>query len=243
MDLRKKVTISWSGGKDSALALYKILLSGDFEVTGLHTVINHDTKRVGMHGVHEKLIEEQAEAIGLPLTKLYLESSESHDAYKRLMEGYYQQCVKDSIRGIVFGDIFLEDLKVFRKDLLKTSGLQSFYPLWKIDTRILLEDFINSGFKTLICAASSQFFYAERMGKTIDKNFINTLPFEVDPCGENGEFHTFVYEGPIFKTSVAFRLGEIVRKTYSYQKINQDGITEKTENVFLFQDLLPLTAL
>jgi diphthamide synthase (EF-2-diphthine--ammonia ligase) len=115
MILKKRVTVSWSGGKDSAFALYKILQTGEYDVVALHTIINEQTRRVGMHGVREELMDEQAEAIGLPLTKLYLESSESHDAYNKLMNGYYQQCAYDKLEGVVFGDIFLEDLKQFRE--------------------------------------------------------------------------------------------------------------------------------
>jgi uncharacterized protein (TIGR00290 family) len=239
MDSKKKITISWSGGKDSAFALYKILQSGAFEVVGLHTVINEETKRVGMHGVRETLVERQAEALDLPLCKLYLESSESHGAYERLMKGFYTQCVDEHIDGVAFGDIFLEDLKVFREQLLRTSGLQGIFPLWKQDTTYLIAEFIRSGFKTLACAANAKYFSETQMGKTIDDAFVRQLPAEVDPCGENGEFHTFVYDGPVFKTPVSYGEGAVVRKTYIYHKTDATGASEKIENTFLFQDLLP----
>jgi uncharacterized protein (TIGR00290 family) len=239
MGLKKKVTISWSGGKDSAFALHRILQSSAFEVAGLHTVLNDETKRVGMHSVCEALVERQAEALGLPLTKLYLEGSESHSAYERLMTEFYRQCAHEHMDAVVFGDIFLEDLKVFRENLLDSSGLQGVFPLWKLDTRVMIEEFIRSGFKTLICAANEKYFSAAQMGATIDEAFVRQLPAAVDPCGENGEFHTFVYDGPVFKKQIAFKSGSVVRKTYTYQKTGITGAPEKIETTFLFQDLLP----
>jgi uncharacterized protein (TIGR00290 family) len=242
MDLKKKVTISWSGGKDSAFALFKVLRSGNYEVRGLHTVINSETKRVGMHGVREELIERQAESLGLPLQKLYLDSSESHDQYTTLMRDYYQQCARENFDAVVFGDIFLEDLKAFRDGLLQSAGLRGLYPLWETNTKQLAEEFIIEGFKTLICSANAKHFTRAHMGTLLDVAFLKTLASDVDPCGENGEFHTFVYDGPVFKKSVDFERGEIVRKVYSYQKVDADGRVEKLETAFLFQDFLPSIA-
>jgi uncharacterized protein (TIGR00290 family) len=239
MDSKRKITISWSGGKDSALALYKIQLSGDFEVAGLHTVINEETRRVGMHGVREELIERQAVALNLPLRKIYLESSESHEAYDKLMRKFYEECADEKISGVAFGDIFLEDLKLFREKLLMPSFLQGIFPLWKLNTSVLLRDFIQRGFKTLLCSANDQHFTATEVGKSIDEAWIEKLSAQVDPCGENGEFHTFLYDGPIFREPVSFSYGDIVKKTYSYQKVNADGHMEKMETSFWFQDLLP----
>jgi uncharacterized protein (TIGR00290 family) len=235
---KKKVTISWSGGKDSAFALFKILLTGRYEVTGLHTVINTETKRVGMHGVREKLMEKQAAAIGLPLTKLYLESSETHAAYEKLMYTYYQQCADEGMEAVVFGDIFLEDLKEFRLGLLKSSGLEGIFPLWQCPTKTLIEDFIHAGFRTVICAANAQLFSEDAVGKVIDQKFLSSLKNEIDPCGENGEFHTFVFDGPLFKQPVDFLKGKRTKKVYGYQKVNESGETESVESAFWFQDLL-----
>src|SRR6187455_3373558 len=124
---RKKVSLSWSGGKDSAFALYKILLSGEYEIVNLHTVFNEETKRVGLHGVHEEMIERQAEQLDIPLIKLYLTGSEDSEAYTRLMRSFYRQCARDRIESIVFGDIFLEDLKKYREDLLQESGVNALF--------------------------------------------------------------------------------------------------------------------
>jgi uncharacterized protein (TIGR00290 family) len=239
MDSKKKVTISWSGGKDSAFALYKILLSGDYKVAGLHTVINEETRRVGMHGVREALMDEQAEALGLPLTKLYLEGSENHTAYEKLMQTYYHRCEINNIEAVVFGDIFLEDLRLFRIRLLKPSGLEPIFPLWQMNTGTLINDFINSGFKTIVCAADASLFREEQAGEIIDQKFLSGIKPSVDPCGENGEFHTFVFNGPVFKKPIDFLKGEVVKKTYRYQRLNPQGEKEELESAFWFQDLLP----
>ena len=237
MGLKKKVTISWSGGKDSAFALYKVLLSGEFEVAHLHTVIDKSLKRVGLHGVREELIEKQAEHIGLPLEKIYLPASNEHDVYSDVMKEFYRHCSQTGVQGVVFGDLFLEDLKVFRLELIKPAMLEAYFPLWKLDTRLMAGDFINAGFRTILCSADSKFFSAGELSE-FGQQFINTLPFSVDPCGENGEFHTFVFEGPLFKVPIAITKGEVVKKVYSYQKKTDNGKIEKLESAFWFQDLL-----
>jgi uncharacterized protein (TIGR00290 family) len=234
-----KASISWSGGKDSAFALYKILRSGHYDVVSLHTVINEETRRVGMHGVHEDLIERQAESVGIPLQKIYLETSESHAAYEALMKLSYRIFADAGVEAVVFGDIFLEDLKKFREQLIRPSGVMPVFPLWKLDSKKMIDDFINAGFKTLICAANAKFFKPEAMGKLIDHHFVSSLPADVDACGENGEFHTFVYDGPIFKKPVVVSKGEIITKQYQYRQQNADGSFKDLQSEFLFQDLLP----
>lgn len=234
---KKKVTISWSGGKDSAFALYKILASGEFEVVNLHTVIDLDSKRVGLHGVRESLIERQAEQIGLPLEKIYLPASNNHDVYKSTMQEFYGTCASNGLEGVVFGDIFLEDLKAFRIRLLDPSKLTASFPLWNVDSKVLVGDFIDLGFKTTLCAADANFFSPHQL-RLVDHEFLALLPAGVDPCGENGEFHTFVFDGPLFKKPVRITTGEIVRKSYSYQKRESNGEIKKIESTFWFQDLL-----
>src|SRR6187455_2124036 len=142
MSLKKKVTISWSGGKDSAFALYKIFESGEFDVVNLHTVIDQDSKRVGLHGVREMLIEKQAEHIGIPLQKIYLPASTDHEVYRSTMQKFYCECVDNGIEGVVFGDIFLDDLRDFRLSLIKSNKFTASFPLWKLDSKVLLSDFI-----------------------------------------------------------------------------------------------------
>jgi uncharacterized protein (TIGR00290 family) len=233
---RRKVTVSWSGGKDSAFALYKVLLSQEYEIVNLHTVIDESTKRVGLHGIHETLIEKQADCIGLPLKKIYLASSENHNVYTACMLEFYNHCAQQGIELVVFGDIFLEDLRNFRIDLLKPSKLSALFPLWKARSEMIVNDFLEKGFKTTVCAADASLFSEDQVGNIIDKDFLATLSPRVDPCGENGEFHTFVYDGPLFKSPVPIVKGEVVKKTYTYQKKNDSGILESVESDFWFQD-------
>ena len=237
MDSKKKVTISWSGGKDSALALYHVLQDKSLEVVGLHTVFNAQNLRVGLHGVHERLIERQAAALGLPLTKIYLEESETHDVYREVMSTFYRESALSGIDAVVFGDIFLEDLKAFRENLLRDTGLDGVYPLWRMKTAPLMEQFLSLGFRTLVCAADAMFFLPGDVGQTIDYNFLKRMPAEVDVCGENGEFHTFVFDGPIFRTPVKVEVGEPVTRSYRYSvKTAEGGIKELSKN-FLFCEL------
>jgi uncharacterized protein (TIGR00290 family) len=238
MGIKKKITISWSGGKDSAFALYRILLSGEYKVIHLHTVFSEDHHRVALHGVHESLIEQQARILKLPLVKLYLPSSENHEAYKELIKSFYRQCAKQGIEAVVFGDIFLEDLRIFRESMLRESGLHGIFPLWKADSKMLMDDFLNSGFKTVVCSANAKYFQKESLGKTIDEFFLKTLPPSVDPCGENGEFHTFVYDGPLFHEPVAHRLGKVISKHYDFNVTSGDGSIERQHTEFFFRELL-----
>ena len=238
--MKQRVSVSWSGGKDSAFALYKILLSGDYDVVSLHTVVNKDNKRVGLHGIKEELINLQAKELSLPLEILHLQTSADHGNYERLLKNYYHNCKRKGAEGIVFGDIFLEDLRTYREELMKESGLFPVFPLWKIDTNFLIHDFINAGFKTLLCSVNAALFDKDVAGRTIDSAFIDILPANVDPCGENGEFHTFVYDGPIFKKCIQIIRGEVVRRDYSYQKKLADGSTENLTSGFWFQDLTPV---
>ncbi|RAV99793.1 Dph6-related ATP pyrophosphatase [Pseudochryseolinea flava] len=234
---RKKITISWSGGKDSAFALFKVMASGEFEIVNLHTVIDKETRRVGLHGIHETLIEQQAAQLGVPLVKLYLTASQDHDTYTALMKSFYKICASDGIEAVMYGDIFLEDLRAFRESLLAESKLEPIFPLWGIDSRMLLSDFIGAGFKTVLCAADASLFAEEDLGRFLDDEFLETLSPTIDPCGECGEFHTFVVGGPIFKSDIAIERKQVVKKTYTYAVTLPDGESEKKESAFWFQDL------
>lgn len=238
MDSKKKVTISWSGGKDSTLALYKAIRSGEYEIVSLHTVLDADNGRVGLHGVREELIDAQANALGFPLVKLYLESADDHQNYRNLMLNYYRRCVEEGIEGVVFGDIFLEDLKRFREELLLRDGLLPVFPLWKEDSAKVMEEFLDAQFKTVVCAADANLFQPEQLGKVVDREFLNSLSAGVDVCGENGEFHTFVFDGPLFKKPVAWTPGELVKRSYQYRRTTEHNTVENLERSFWFQEVL-----
>jgi len=233
---KKRATMSWSGGKDSALALYTVQLSQEFEIVSLHTMIDESTRRVGLHGIHETLIEKQAEHIGIPLKKIYLTGAENQERYSACMLNFYNECADQAIEVVIFGDIFLEDLRDYRINLLKPSKLSGLFPLWKVDSKIIVNDFLEKGFKTTICAADASLFTEHQVGNVFDKNFLEMLSPHIDPCGENGEFHTFVYDGPLFKLPVRITKGKIVKKTYSYYRENSNAVLEKVNSTFWFQD-------
>lgn len=232
------ITISWSGGKDSAYALFRVMETGAYEIRSLHTVFDSELKRVGLHGVPEHLIEAQAEALGIPLEKIYLPKDNSHESYERVIKNFCMTQKEEGINHIMYGDIFLEDLKAYRDKQLSSAGMKGVYPIWKEDTQQLVEEFVADGFSTVVCAANAAMFDKEQVGKTIDPEWLNRLANGVDPCGENGEFHTFVYAGPIFQKQVDFRLGDVVEKSYEYNKKEDDGSLTPMKSSFWFQELL-----
>ncbi len=238
MEKKKRVTLSWSGGKDSALALKCILNDPALELVSLHTVINFESRRVGMHGVREELVEAQAHAIGVPLRKIYTEAAQTHDVYEEAMSQFFQECAVANIQSVVYGDIFLEDLKDYRERLLQPWNLQSMYPLWQRNTTHVIEDFISAGFKTVLCVVNDECFQSRLLGKIIDNEFLGQLPAGADPCGERGEFHTFVYDGPFFQFPIPWRAGDQVSRTYDFSQVNDARVAEKQTKTFWFQDLL-----
>ncbi|WMJ74417.1 diphthine--ammonia ligase [Cytophagaceae bacterium ABcell3] len=226
----KKTAIFWSGGKDSALALSKLMDDTEHEVKYLITTIHQSTGRVSMHGVRKELILQQADALGIPLVFMVLrEHADSHDEYEDTFKALLKKLKEDEgIEVIAFGDIFLEDLKIYRENLMKSSGLEVVFPIWGEDTKLLLWKFSELDFSAIVCASSADF--EDLTGERLNSGFINILPEGVDPCGENGEFHSFVYDGPIFKHAVKFKKGERILKHYTM------GDTQKG---FYFLDLLP----
>lgn len=238
MDPRKKVTISWSGGKDSALALYRILQQKEFQVVHLHTIINEETRRVGMHGISESLMDRQAQSMGFPLVKAYLAGSEDHAAYESLIHEMYTGFAREGIAYVVFGDIFLKDLRSYRERLLSPHALTGLFPIWDVPSNILINEFIAAGFKTLVCAANEKCFEYGALGKIISESFVESLPPGVDPCGENGEFHTFLFDGPMFKLPVDWTLGKVIERSYDYQVRDEQGEIKRCLSVFYFQEVL-----
>jgi uncharacterized protein (TIGR00290 family) len=235
--MKKKAIFCWSGGKDSSLALYKTLQEDQFEIVSLLTTVNEEFKRVSMHGVREELLEEQARQIGIPLTKMYIGKSNTNDAYEKSMEEVLLKFKEQGVEYAIFGDIFLEDLKLYRENNLAKIGMKAHFPLWKKDTTVLIHEFIDLGFKTVVCCTHNDFFDDTTVGRTIDKDFVKQLPSNVDPCGENGEFHTYAYEGPIFKSPIKITNGEKVLKTYQATCMKDDKEVME-EKGFWFVDLV-----
>ena len=208
--MKEKVVFCWSGGKDSALALHKVLQDDRYEVVSLLTTCNEHFQRVSMHGVRIALAEQQARATGIPLDIIYLSRQTSNGEYQQKMSGYLLSRKAEGVTGMVFGDIFLEDLKQWREANLASIGMHGVFPLWKQDTRALIEEFVSLGFASIVCCVNDAYLDESAVGRLIDRNFLKTLPSTVDPCGENGEFHSFAFDGPIFKERLRFRVGENV---------------------------------
>ncbi|PTB96309.1 ATP-binding protein [Marivirga lumbricoides] len=233
-----RVAISWSGGKDAMMALHQVKESTDYEIHHLHTVIGESTQRVGMHGIHKSLIQKQADSLGIPVIFSELPADESHNSYEKVMEAYCKKCIQNGISAIVFGDIFLEDLKKYREKQLASTGLKALFPLWKNDTTEQLHDFLSLGYQTKICAGNAQYFNKAQVGQTLSADLIKQLTIHVDPCGENGEFHTFVYGGPLFSKPINVVLKEVQSHFYQYKIENEAGEIEEVKSEFYFADLV-----
>jgi len=236
---KAKAIFSWSGGKDSAYCLYKVLKEGMFDVKYLLTTVNGKFKRVSVHGVREELLDKQAASIGIPLLKV-LVTEGTNEEYEKQMEMVLLQAKSEGIEQVIFGDIFLEDLRVYRENNLAKIGMKGIFPLWKMNTTMLINEFIHGQFKTVICCTNDGYLGKEWLGREINTSFITELPATVDPCGENGEYHTFCYDGPLFKNKTGFTVGEKIYKPLEIKTNNVDALPAKvTTNGFWFCDLLP----
>jgi uncharacterized protein (TIGR00290 family) len=224
--MTKKILLAWSGGKDSALALYEIKKRRDLEIVSLITTITEDYDRVSMHGVRRVLLESQAESLGIPLYKIFISKSSSDEEYGHKMKEMLTRFSSLGVSSVVFGDIFLEDLRKFREKQLSKVGMKGIFPLWKKNTLELAHAFINLGFRAIVTSTDSKVLHRKFVGREIDEKFLAQIPPSVDPCGENGEFHTFVFSGPIFKKRLLFRVGKVVLR----------------ENRFYYCDLEPVLA-
>jgi len=234
--MKPKAIFNWSSGKDSALALYKTLQEDQFEVTSLLTSINKEFQRISMHGVHVSLLEKQAESLGFPLIKMELPKEPTMDEYREMMAKTMSEIKSTGVTHSIFGDIFLEDLRKYREEQLDTIGMKAVFPLWKKNTTALIHEFLDLGFKTIVTCVNETYLDKSFAGRIIDKDFIKDLPEDVDPCGENGEFHTFTFDGPIFKNPISFDIGETIKKGYPKPKTDEDNRND--EYVFWFCDLV-----
>ncbi len=219
----ESVIVSWSGGKDSTLALYEILKSQKYHVAALLTTVTEDYDRISMHGVRRSLLEQQTAALGLPLAKVFIPKNASNEEYETQMERMLAKYKADGITSVVFGDIFLEDLRQYREDKLATLNMRGIFPIWKEDTSKLAHSLIDLGFKAITTCVDTHALGRGFVGRMIDEQFLSELPPMVDVCGENGEYHSFVYAGPIFKERIAYTQGEIVLR----------------DNRFYYCDLIP----
>jgi uncharacterized protein (TIGR00290 family) len=238
----KKAYLNWSSGKDAALALYKIREEGKYSVEKLLTTVNSEIARVSMHGVRKELLISQAAQLGLPLEIVELDGNMPLSEYNKVMSQRTGNLKDEGFDYSIFGDIFLEDLKRYREDQLEKIGLKALFPLWKTDTRELMREFFDAGFKAIVVCVNSRYLDKSFCGRILDEEFLASLPAEVDPCGENGEFHTFVFDGPVFKEPVKFLMGEVVEKFFHSTDSDDDCFKDKKESwdtAFWYCDLIP----
>lgn len=204
------VLLSWSSGKDSAWALHELLGSGQAEVVGLLTTFNAANGRVSMHGVRRELVERQAEILRLPLLSVDLPDPCPDAVYEETMRGVIAEAVGRGVEAVAFGDLFLEDVRRYRERRLAHSGLRPLFPLWKLPTWDLAMRMIGAGVRARVTAIDLAKMPLEMLGRDIDRSFLTSLPEDVDPCGENGEFHTFAFDGPMFREPIPLSTGEVV---------------------------------
>jgi len=206
----QKVILSWSGGKDSAMALHEVRRAGRLEVVALLTTVTDDFGRVSMHGVRRELLRCQAASLGLPLREVGIPAGSSNELYEQRMAAALAELAAQGASGVVFGDIFLADLHKYRQEKLAQVGMGAHFPLWKQDTSKLARRFIAAGFRAILTCVDTQVLDGRFAGRPYDQRLLEELPATVDPCGENGEFHSFVYDGPIFSRPIAVTPGRIV---------------------------------
>lgn len=228
-----KTYFNWSSGKDSALALHHLSQNPDYKIEKLVTSINANNNRISMHGLRRTILNEQVQAIGLPFQSIEMPENITMEEYGKIMGDATDLLKKEGYTTAAFGDIFLEDLKEYREKKLKEVGLNAVFPLWKRNTKEVIHEFIELGFKSIVVSINSELLDKSFVGRMIDHNFIDQLPENVDPCGENGEFHTFCFDGPIFSKPVPFEIGEKVY--HEYPAPNEDVKTIG----FWFCDLIP----
>ncbi len=220
--MKERLLLSWSGGKDSALALHELGRSGQYEVAALLTTVTEGTGRIGMHAVRRELLVRQADALGLPLRELEVPAFPANEVYEAAMRGVLEEFAARGIRSIAFGDLFLEDIRAYRERMLASLGLRGVYPIWARDTAALAHEFLGLGFRAVLVCVDVEVLDASFAGRVFDRALLAELPEGVDPCGENGEFHTFVFDGPGFRAPIAFERGDV-----------------RCESTFAFCDLLP----
>jgi uncharacterized protein (TIGR00290 family) len=219
----ENVLVSWSGGKDSAIALYEILKTPNYQISALVTTVTEDYDRISMHGVRRILLERQVASLGFPLEIVSISRNASNEEYELKMGQVFAKYRAAGISSVVFGDIFLEDLRKYREDKLATLGMQGIFPIWKRNTKELARSLTTLGFKAITTCVDTNTLGRQFVGRVIDEQFLSELPATVDACGENGEYHSFVYDGPIFTDKISYTLGEAVLR----------------ENRFCYCDLIP----
>lgn len=235
----ERAVFVWSGGKDSALALYRVLQGKQYQVTCLLTTVNEKLGLVSMHGVRTILLEQQAAALRIPLTLVPIPENASMEDYEKRMRQAFLGCQASGITTALFGDIFLADLRAYRENQLNKIGLKTVFPLWQENAAALVQQFIALQFKAILVCVSNARLGEPFVGQQIDADFLQKLPADVDPAGENGEYHSFVYDGPLFQRPVLFMEGEKILRDYA-TKSADNSTAAAYDSRFWFLDLLPV---
>jgi uncharacterized protein (TIGR00290 family) len=222
-DIRQRTLLSWSSGKDSAWSLHLLRRDPSIEVTALLTTFNSAADRVAMHAVRRELVEAQARRIALPLWSIDLPWPCSNMVYENLMRDIFRRALTEDISAVAFGDLFLQDIRDYRERQMEATGIKPLFPVWQIPTSELAEDLIRAGVKAKVTCIDSSKLDISYAGREYDREFLQSLPAGIDPCGENGEFHTFVYDAPVFTSAIKVEVGDMLER---------DG--------FVFADVLPV---
>lgn len=212
-----RVALSWSGGKDSCMALAELQREGRYAVAGLLTMVTREYDRVSMHGVRRQLLERQAESLGYPLHPVFLSRGADNAEYEDRMKEALARLGESGVTAVAFGDLFLQDVRAYRERLVAEAGFQAVFPIWGRETGSLARTFIEAGYRAIVTCVDPRVLDPSFAGHMIDGDFLRRLPPEVDPCGENGEFHSFVVDGPIFRAPVGCEVGKtVVRDSFCF---------------------------
>ncbi|MFB6191310.1 MAG: diphthine--ammonia ligase [Candidatus Nanohaloarchaea archaeon] len=211
----KKAAMGWSGGKDSAYCLGRARKSEEYDVVELFTTVSGEFDRVCFHGLRKGLLERQAGSTGIPARTVELPGGYSQQEYAGRMQELYREYRSRGIETVIFADIYLEEVREERQEMLREAGLEGAWPVWGEDTGELAQDFVDRGFRAVTVSVDGSRLDRSFAGREFDREFIEDLPSGVDPCGENGEFHTFVYDGPVFENALEIETGEVVEKAVS----------------------------
>ena len=211
----KKTFFNWSSGKDSALSLYRLIKNPSYSVEHLVTSINKPLQRVTMHGLNVSLLKKQLSALNLPYSFIELPENPSHDEYTKIMTKKILKLKKDGYTHAAFGDIYLEDLRKHREEQLNKHKMNTVFPIWNEKPSDLIAEFFSLGFKAIVVCVDGQKLDSSFVGRAFDSSFLSDLPKGIDLCGENGEFHTFCYDGPIFLKAINFNIADKVERTYT----------------------------
>ena len=211
-NMKRKILMSWSSGKDSAWALHTLRQDPTIELVGLFCTVNKEFERVAMHGVRLELLERQAKSLNLPLEVIEIPFPCSNSDYEEIMGKFVERAKAENIEHFAFGDLFLEDIRQYREEKLKGTGISPLFPIWGIPTHQLIREMLAGGLKTVVSCIDPKQISEDFVGKELNADFLASLPGNVDPCGENGEFHSFAFDGPMFNEKIDILVGDIVHR-------------------------------